>query len=358
MVFGKKDHLVGLDIGAAFVKVAELKIAKKGRTLHKFGVAEVPEGMLQDGRIVDMEGLAQIIRYLFKSQKIKEKNVALSAGGHSVVVKTISTSKVSDEQLHRNIRAEAEQYIPYDIDDVNIDYQILGDSEYSVEQMNILLVAVKQDLVDEYVELIQMAGLNPVIIDVDTFALQNIYEILPDVDHSRITLLLDVGASKTSMNILQNNNSMMMRDMTNGCHQLVSVVSEQLEVDRQTALQIVMGQLDSPESEPSPEKSPEKSLDELCEMVVSNWCSDICEVVYTFESAPGNSKVETVVVSGGGGFIELLAEKLTEELNVTVSKINPFAGLVSDPKEFGDLEAYQLLAPIALGLAMRRVDDK
>ena len=350
MIFGKKDHLAGLDIGAAFVKVAELKTTKKGRTLHKFGIAKVPDGMIQEGRITDMKGLAEIIRSLFKSQKIKEKNVALSTGGHSVIIKTISTSKVPDGELHRNIRAEAEQYIPYDIDDVNIDYQILGDSEYSAEQMNVLLVAVKQDLVDEYVELIHMAGLNPVIIDVDAFALQNIYEILPDVDHGRITLLLDVGASKTSVNILQNKYSMMMRDMTNGCYQLVSVVSEQLGIDREKALQIIMGEIDYPESE--------QSLETLYDMVVSNWCSDICEVVYTFESSPGNAKVEQIVVSGGGGFIDLLVEKLTASLTVSVSKINPFAGLVSDPKALGELEVYQLLAPIALGLAMRRVDDK
>lgn len=350
MVFKKKDHLVGLDIGAALVKVAELKTTKKGSTLHKFGIAQVPEGMIQDGRIVDMEGLAEIIRSLFKSQKIKEKNVALSTGGHSVVIKTISTSKVPDEELHRNIRAEAEQYIPYDINDVNIDYQILGDSEYSTEQMNVLLVAVRQDLVDEYVELIHMAGLNPVIIDVDTFALQNVYETLPDVNHERITLLLDVGASKTSVNILQNNNSMMMRDMTNGCNQLVSAVSERLDIDREKALQIIMGEVDYSESG--------QALGDLYDMIVGNWCSDICEVVHTFESGSGNDKVEAIVISGGGGFIDLLAEKLTKELEVAVSKINPFAGLVSDSKELGELEAYQLLAPIALGLAMRRVDDK
>lgn len=350
MIFKKKDHLVGLDIGAAFVKVAELKTTKQGPALHKFGIAKVPEGMIQEGRVADMEGLAEIIRSLFQSKKIKEKNVALSTGGHSVVVKTISTSKVPDEQLHRNIRAEAEQYIPYDIDDVNIDYQILGDSEFSEEQMNVLLVAVRQDLVDEYVQLIQTAGLNPVIIDVDAFALQNVYETLPDVDHDRITLLLDAGASKTSVNILENNNSRMMRDMTNGCDLLVSVVCERLEVDREKAMQIVMGEGDYPEYA--------QALEEVYEMVVGNWCSDICEVVYTFESAPGNARVENIVVSGGGGFINLLIEKLTNELKVTVSKINPFAGLVSDSKELGELEAYRLLSPIALGLAMRRVNDK
>ena len=220
MVFGKKDHLVGLDIGSAFVKAAEIKASKKGSSLHRFGILPVPEGMITEGRITDMEGLAEIIRSLFKTQKIKEKNVAVSTGGQSVVIKTISTPKVSDEELHKNIRSEAEQYIPYDIDDVNIDYQILGESEYSAEQMNVLLVAVRKDLVAEYVDVIQMAGLNPVIIDVDAFALQNVFELLPDIDHERVTLLVDAGASKISLNILQNDTSMMMRDMAGGCSQL------------------------------------------------------------------------------------------------------------------------------------------
>jgi type IV pilus assembly protein PilM len=113
---------------------------------------------------------------------------------------------------------------------------------------------------------------------------------------------------------------------------------------------MIIGEVDSPESE--------QELNELYDMVVGNWCSDISEVVYTFESSPGNAGVEHVVISGGGGFIDLLSEKLTNALKVTVSKINPFAGLVSDSTQLGELEAYQLLAPIALGLAMRRVNDK
>ncbi len=349
MVFGKKDHLVGLDIGSAFVKAAEIKTSKKGNSLHRFGILPVPEGAISEGRIADMEGLAEIIRSLFKSQKIKEKNVAVSTGGQSVVIKTISTPKVSEEELHKNIRAEAEQYIPYDIDDVNIDYQILGESEYSAEQMNVLLVAVRKDLVAEYIELIQMAGLNPVIIDVDAFALQNVYEALPDLDHEKVTLLIDAGASKISLNILQNNSSMMMRDMTGGGSQLVAAVSERFEVDQEVAHQIILGQAEPPESP--------YSLPDIYDIIVSNWSSDICEVVHTFESGTNDLKVEQIVISGGGGFIDALVEHMAKELEVPVSRINPFAGLVSNSK-IGELEAYQLLASIALGLAMRRVDDK
>ncbi|WDP92117.1 MAG: type IV pilus assembly protein PilM [Desulfobacter sp.] len=350
MVLGKKDHLVGLDIGSAFVKVAELKISKKGNSLKKFGMAPVPEGVITEGRISNMDVLAEIIRTLFKSQKIKEKKVAISTGGHSVVIKTISTPTATEKQLGQTIRAEAEQYIPYDIDDVNIDYQILGESEYSPDQMNVLLVAVKKDLVAEYMELTRMAGLVPSIIDVDTFALQNIFETLPDQDSSLVTLLADVGASKTSLNIVKDNSSMMMRDMMTGGSQIVEAVRDSLEIDYATAAAVVQGEAEPP-GDPA-------VVEEICASITNGWCAEICEVVHTFESGTNELRLEQVVLSGGGGFMDNLAQRLRAELNVQVSNIDPFGGLTINSKQFGNLDGYKLQAPIALGLAMRRVDDK
>jgi len=230
MIFGKKDHLVGLDIGSSCIKVAELKVTGKGHILQKFGMTQIASGAIVEGRIVDMASLADDIRALFKSQKIREKNVAISTGGHSVVIKTISTSTKSEKELHETIYSEAEQYIPYDIDDVNIDYQILGESEFSADQMSVLLVAVKKDLVAEYIDLIHMAGLTPKIIDVDTFALQNAYEMLPYENHEKTTLLVDVGASKTSLNIIKANSSLMMRDTVSGTNQLLEEITSQFDV--------------------------------------------------------------------------------------------------------------------------------
>ncbi len=352
MVFGKKNHLVGLDIGSAFVKVAELKMSKKGSFLHKFGMARVSEGAVSEGRIMDMEGLAETIRNLFKSQKIKQKNVAISTGGHSVVIKTISTAKVPDKELHKTIRSEAEQYIPYDIDDVNIDYQILGESEFSPDQMNVLLVAVKQDLVAEYIELIRMAGLNPCVIDVDTFALQNIYETLPENDPEQVTLLVDVGASKTSLNILKDNNSIMMRDMMSGFNQVLESLSEQYEIDLEAAGDIILGGKEPPDDP--------DTVKEIYQSVSNAWCSEICEVVHTFESNTNDMRLSKIVLSGGGGFIDNFAQSLRSELDVPVSNINPYDGLIIDAKRFPTevLEMTKLQAPIALGLAMRRADDK
>jgi type IV pilus assembly protein PilM len=352
MLLRKKDHLVGLDIGSSFIKVAELKVSKKGKILKKFGVAPVPSGAIVEGRIIDMEGVANAIRTLFKSQKIKEKNVAISTGGNSVVIKTITTGKVPEKELHSTIHSEAEQYIPYDIDDVNIDYQILGESEFSLDQMNVLLVAVKKDLVAEYIDLLSLAGLTPRIIDVDTFALQNIYEVLPDSDAEKVTLLVDVGASKTSLNILKGNISLMMRDNVSGTDQILEELSGQLDISIEEAENMVSdGNNDEKES---------KTIAEISQRIASSWCSEICEVVYTFQTSNNDMKVEKVVLSGGGGFVEGFSDNLKSELNVEVVGIKPFEGLILDGKRFPNsfISGVGLQAPIALGLALRRMDDK
>ncbi|MCA1794515.1 MAG: type IV pilus biogenesis protein PilM [Desulfotignum sp.] len=352
MVFSKKDHLVGLDIGSAFIKVAELQISPKKKILKKFGMTPLAPGAIVDGRIMDVEAVAKTIRALFRSQKIRKKDVAISTGGHSVVIKTINTAKVSEKNLQESIMAEAEQYIPYDIEDVNIDYQILGESHFSPDQMNVLLVAVKKDIVAEYMDMTTMAGLNAKIIDVDTFALQNIYETLPDQNPEDIVLLLDVGASKTSLNILRDNTSMMMRDNDSGTHQLFEKISTQFETDIQGAEKILQAPV---ANAPDPRR-----MKMMVHDVANAWCSEICEVVNTFQSNTNDTLVTKVVLSGGGSYLPGFADNIRSELEAEVFTIAPFRGLQMDEKKFSSTFISRVgpQAPIALGLALRRVDDK
>lgn len=351
-MFRKKDHLVGLDIGSSFIKVAELRSTGQGHVLHKFGMTRIATGSIVEGRIVDMKGLANDIRSLFKSQKIHEKNVAISTGGHSVVIKTINTTTRPGKELHDTIYSEAEQYIPYDIDDVNIDYQIIGESEFSPEQLNVLLVAVKKDLVAEYIELTHLAGLNPKIIDVDTFALQNAYEILPYKNTEQITLLADVGASKMSLNILKANASLMMRDNMSGTNQILEEISNQTGITIEEAEQALNGERKGAVSR--------DTIHSIGLKVAQVWCSEILEVVNAFQSSANNEKVEKIVLSGGGVFVDGFKDCLLSELDADVSIINPFEGLIVNEKKFPDsfITKTAPQAPIAIGLALRRVDDK
>jgi len=352
MVFSKKGHLVGLDIGSSSIKAAELQISKNKKILKKFGMVPLTPGAIVEGRIMDMEAVAKTIRSLFRSQKIREKNVAISTGGHSVVIKTINTVKMPEKDLQESIVAEAEQYIPYDIEDVNIDYQILGESHFSPDQMNVLLVAVKKDLVAEYMDLTASAGLNAKIIDVDTFALQNIYETVPKQDPEAITLLLDVGASKTSLNILKGSVSMMMRDNDSGTHQIIEQICTRFETDGREAEKILQ---EPEENAPDPE-----AMATIFDDIANIWCSEICEVVNTFQSNTNDTRVNRVVLSGGGACIRGFADNLGSELSAKVDIIAPFEGLHLDEKKFSAAVTSRVgpFAPIALGLALRRVDDK
>jgi len=216
----------------------------------------------------------------------------------------------------------------------------------------VLLVAVKKDLVAEYIELIHLAGLNPKIIDVDTFALQNAYEILPYKNAEQITLLADVGASKMSLNILKANASLMMRDNMSGTNQILEEISNQTGITLEEAEQALNGERKDVVSR--------DTIQSIGFKVAQAWCSEILEVVNAFQSGANNEKVEKVLLSGGGVFIDGFKDCLLSELDADVSIINPFEGLIVNEKKFPDsfITKAAPQAPIAIGLALRRVDDK
>ncbi|MCK5696377.1 MAG: pilus assembly protein PilM, partial [Desulfobacula sp.] len=214
------------------------------------------------------------------------------------------------------------------------------------------LVAVKKDLVEEYIDLIHMAGLTPKIIDVDIFALQNTYEILPYESQGKVILLIDVGASKTSLNILKANSSLMMRDNGSGTNQIIEEISTQFDVTIDEAEQAVNGEVNDIVSQ--------DKIQEISLKVAQSWCSEICEVVNTYQTGANDEKVEKVILSGGGVFTEGFKEYLLSELDADVSIINPFEALIVNEKKFPDsfITKAGSLAPIAIGLALRSVDDK
>ncbi len=354
MLFQPKDHLVGLDLGSSFIKVAELKRKGKGDEyiLKKFGVTPIPPGSIVDGRIEDMKTIAEAVTTLFKANKIREKNVAIATGGYSVIIKTINMARATEEELQDQIYAEAEQYIPYDIEEVNIDYQVLGESEFSPEQISVLLVAVKKDLVAEYIDLIDMAGLNPCIIEVDTFAIQNVYERLPNIPEDKVSMLIDVGVSKTSLNIVKGGTSLMMRDNANGIAQIRDEISAEAECTEEEADMII-----------SDLKSDLLSTEEIKEImlgVIDEWCADIYGMVSTFRSKAKDEDVELVFLTGGGSMLHGFPEALASELNTSVSILNPFEGIEVDKKRVPKSTITELapLVSVAIGLGLRRVDDK
>ena len=340
----------GIPFSMRAIKAGEIIETKKGLRLKRFGMIDIPSGVIEDGNINDPEVIADSIRQLFKSFNLKEHNVALSIGGYSVIVKKINVQTMNEEQLQENIHLEAEQYIPFDISDVNIDFHILGENENNPNQMNVFLVAAKKEMVNDYVNLMDMTGLNPCIIDVEAFALQNIFDLnYPDQEEN--VALIDIGASKTSLNILKHKNSVFMRDVSLGCGQINQKIVSLADCSFEEAEQLKQG-----------EKTDKISVDDLKEIVsavVADWCTEIRRALDFFYSTYPDDHITRIVLSGGGAHIEDFRQLLATETSAKVEIINPFQAIeIDDSLDPTYLEGIAPQAAICMGLAIRRVDDK
>ena len=351
MVFSKKDNLVGLDIGSRSLKAAEISESKRGRELKRFGITEIAHGAIEDGTINDPESVAESIRQLFKAYNIKERNVAISIGGYSVIVKKIAVQTMDEDQLQETIHFEAEQYIPFDISDVNLDFQILGDNETNPNQMNVFLVAAKKEMVNDYVSLANLAGLNPCIVDVEAFALQNTFEANYDTAGDNVALI-DIGASKTSLNILKGNNSVFMRDVSLGCLQINQKIISLIDCSYDEAEQLKYGG-DS-------ERLSDEDLKGIVSSVVADWCTEIRRALDFFYSTYPDDQIKRIILSGGGANIAEFRELLAVEASAEVETINPFRNIYVDDNRF-DPDFIKQVGPqaaITAGLAIRKVNDK
>jgi type IV pilus assembly protein PilM len=351
MLFGKKDSLVGLDIGSRSVKVAEIIESKNGPKLKRFGMVDMPAGAIEDGAISDPDTAAETIRQLIKSSNIKETNVAVSIGGYSVIVKKINVQTMPEEQLQETIHFEAEQYIPFDISDVNLDFQILGETESNPNQMSVFLVAAKKEMVNDYINLVTLAGLNPCIIDVEAFALQNIFEANYHIKDENVALI-DIGASKTSLNILKGSSSVFMRDVALGCLQINQKIMSLLDCSYEQAELLKFGE--------ASKKMSAEELKQIVTAVVTDWCTEIRRALDFFYTNYPDDQIKRIILSGGGANIAEFRQLLASESSSVVETLHPFKKIAVDEKAF-DAEFIRQIAPqasIAMGLALRKVDDK
>lgn len=355
MTFGKKDQLIGLDIGSSAIKVAEVADTKNGYALKRFGLYDMPDGAIEEGVIRDPEEVAETIREALRAHNIKTVNAAISIGGYSVVVKKINVQSMTEEALQSTIHFEAEQYIPFDISDVNLDFQILGESEHNPNQMSVLLVAAKKEMIADYVNVLEMAGLGACIVDVDAFALQNIYELgylAQEPAGEEFVALIDVGASKTSLNILKGRTSLFMRDVSLGCGQTNQKIVSLLDCTADEAEEIKLNN--------SGERISGEELKEIESAVIADWCTEISRALDFFYSTYPEERIQKILISGGGGNIEDFKKMLALRTSTEVETIDPFKAVDLGDGRIDDDYLKQMApqAAICMGLAIRKVNDK
>lgn len=351
MIFGKKTHLIGLDIGSRTIKIAEVVDKKTTQIFKSFHTINIEPGLIEEGTVKNPEAVSKAIRELYAKAKLKEKNVAISIGGYSVIVKKINVQNMTDDELQETIHFEAEQYIPFDISDVNLDFQILGESEHNPNMMNVLLVAAKKEMINEYINLVQMTGLNLCVIDVDAFALQNIFEFSYDPGDENIALI-DIGASKTSLNILKDNSSVFMRDVSLGCGQINEKIASLVECSLAEAEEIKHGG--------QSEIISFQDLSGIISSAVTDWCTEIKRALDFFYSTFPEDQITKIILSGGGANIKEFRQLLAVETSTDVEIINPFRNFSIDNKNFESsyLEQIAPQASICMGLAIRKIGDK
>jgi len=342
---------VGLDIGSRSIKVGEIKDTSSGRSITRFGAIDIAPGIIEEDGIKNPEAAADSISQMFKLYNIKQHNVAISVGGYSVIVKKINVQNMPEEQLQETIHLEAEQYIPFDISDVNLDFQILGGSELNPNQMSVLLVAAKKEMISDYLNVMELAGLNPCTIDVDAFALQNIYEANYEAENECVALI-DIGANKTSLNILKNNSSVFMRDVSLGCSQINHRIVSQADCSIEEADEI--------KNNENQDRMPQEDLNEIVSSVVADWTTEIRRALDFFYSTYPDDQLKKIVLSGGGANIKEFRKMLGVQTSTEVSMINSFDKFHIDESNI-DTTFLNKMAPqaaICLGLSLRRVDDK
>ena len=359
----KKNQLVGLDIGSHSIKLAEIEDSKKGLILRNFGAIGLPKNTIVEGSVKEMEIAASAIRNLYKNLNVKNKNVATSISGFSVIVKKISISKRDEHELESTIQEEAEQYIPFDISDVNLDYEILTNHEETEGEqegkgdrgesdlMEVLLVAAKKDIIEEFESLIHLAGLNPAVMDVDAFALQNAFE-MSSADTSGCYAIINVGAEELGINAVKDGVSIFTRDSSYGGYQITEAIMTQFNVSYEEAEKIKLGGIKVDEQK--------EALEEIFTTVVSGWIQEIKRALDFLSSTYPDEKIEKILMSGGAYRIPGFLKYLEAEAGIRIEELNPFAGLQINEKIF-DPMYLKYVAPqaaVAVGLSYRSVGDK
>ncbi len=345
MFFGRRSS-IGLDIGSGYLKVVQLKDTKGGYELELFDMLPLSPELIVDGSIIDSLRLVDSLKELIKKAKIKTKDAVISIAGHSsVIIKRISLPEMSEEELSESIKFEAEQYIPFDIEDVNLDFQILGLKE-EPGQMDVMLVAVKKDTINEYLSVVKEAGFNPIIVDVNSFALENIYEINYEVEPDKNIAIVNIGASTINMNILKGGISVFTRDSAAGSNLHTEALQREFNLTYETAERLKRG-------EPVENMLPQDVFS------VIDLASDeiIWEVNRSLEYF--REDVNEVILSGGCALVKDFPKLLSEKIGIEVKVMEPFKD-IKIPKRFDVtyIEELATMAAVAAGLAIRRLGDR
>ncbi len=350
MLFGKKKSVAGLDIGSSSIKMVELDGKSNQMSLVSLGYQNLPDDTIIDGQIMELNVVSDCIQNVCSNFGVHADQVVTGVSGHSVIIKNIVLPPMSEDELEESIDWHAEEHIPYDLADVSLDYQVTNSTP---DATNVLIAACKRERIDNVRQAVQLAGKEPFVIDVDTFALQNCYEYNYQPDESQVVTLLNIGASTMNVNIVKGTRSLFTRDITVGGSQFTDVLQRNLGLSYQQAEAVKRGVSNAVEG--VDDKSIEPLMHNVTEIVAM-------EIQKTFDfyratSDDNETVVQKILISGGGSKLQGLAQDLSARLELPVEVMDPFRNIKVDSRKF-DPDYMSEIMPemaVAVGLAMRGV---
>jgi type IV pilus assembly protein PilM len=344
-----KKNLVGLDIGSSSVKAVELAKKGSGLSLLNLGFENLQTDTIVDGQIMELNNVSNVISQIFNEHQIRTSRVCAGVSGHSVIVKNIVLPQMSSEELQESFSWHAEEHIPFDIADVNLDYELTSRSE---DALHVLMAACKSDKIANVKQAIQLAGKQPVIIDVDAFALQNCYEINYRPRPGEIVALLNIGAATMNINILNGTRSIFARDASVGGSQYTSLLQRELGLSFEQAEGVKRGM-------PLPEGTEPRPIQPIIETVSEALALEVKKTVDFYRAtAQDEATIQKILLAGGGSKLPGLADFLGRKFEIPVEVFDPFRQIEVDSRKF-DPDYMREIVPemaVAVGLALRGVE--
>jgi type IV pilus assembly protein PilM len=350
-VFSKAENLIGLDIGSHSVKLMQANTGNITPRLMSMGVAPLPREAFIEGRLAKPELVADAIRLLANHLKIKRRPVAVSISGYDVMIKKIELPTMTENELVERMHSELGQYIPYNIDEVDVDYQVIDVSKNRPNFMDVLLVAAKKESIADFNNLLKLSGFDPFVVDVDFFALSNSFEVTYGFGDERVALL-DIGANKSIMNIAYKGLPVFTRSISIGGNQLTDAIKEFFNISFEEAESVKLGE--------SVGKYPIRDLEEIFVSTITGWVAECRRALDFYDHNYPEEKISAIYLSGGSCRIPGLDKVLRENMEIPVEIFNPISRVQYEVKQF-DPAYVDYIGPqmaISLGLALRKTKEK
>jgi type IV pilus assembly protein PilM len=341
-------NCIGLDLGSSAVKVTQIKKSRAGFQLLNFGIEPVPPDTIVDGAILNHTGVVEAVRALFDRLKIRQKEVALAISGNALIIKKIFVPAMTPDELEEQVPWEAEHHIPFNKNDVEIDYQALG-GKNAQGQMELLLVAAKKEVVADYAQVAREANLNPVVVDVAAFAVQNAFEAAYGA-HDGVIALVNVGATLSNINILSKGQTAFTRDVATGGNAFTDDIkrSHGCSSEEAEALKVAFSDGDA-----------NQDVARVLTQTASQMAGEFQKSLDFFLASHPDAKIEKIYLSGGSARVPTLLQAVESRARVGVELMDPFRQ--SNPPAHLDaayLRSHGAQGAASLGLALRSPGDK